>query len=118
MKVRINKLLNEAGLGSRREVESLIQSGRILLNGKRATLTDTVGVEDTVVFDGLDLPTKELVQEHLALQKVLQHEQSKQNRPKPQSKAVERAESQRLQHAAKSAALRKGRKQNPIKKSK
>lgn len=113
MKIRINKLISDAGLGSRREVEALITSGRVLLNGKRASLGDMVGVQDVVIFDGLDLPTRELVQEHLALQKVLNHEQAKQNKPKNKSKQEERAESQRLQHASKSATLRKSSKNNP-----
>lgn len=117
MKVRINKLISDAGLGSRREVEELIRSGRIQLNGKRANLGDMVGADDVLLMDGLDLPTKELVQEHLALQKVLGHEQAKQSRPRSKSKKEERAESQRLQHASKSASLRKGSKNNPLNKT-
>lgn len=113
MKIRINKIISDVGLGSRREVENIIRSGRITINGKQANLGDMIGVNDIVLLDGLDLPTKELVQEHLALKKVLDYEQAKQNRPKKKSKQEERAESQRLQHANKSAALRKGRKQNP-----
>lgn len=114
MKVRINKLISNAGLGSRREVESLIRAGRITLNGKRADLGDMVGEKDVVVLDGLDLPIKELVREHIALEKVIQHEKSKQDKPRTQDKASERAESQRQKHASKSAELRKTSRNNPV----
>lgn len=118
MKIRINKLISDAGLGSRREVDEFIRRGRVTINGKRASLGDMVGTEDVVLFDGLDLPTKDLILEHLALEKVLKHEKSKQDKPRTRDKATERAESQRLQHASKSAALRKTSKNNPVNKYK
>lgn len=108
--------MSEAGLGSRREVDEFIRRGRVRINGKRADLGDMVGIEDVVLFDDLDLPTKELIQESLAMDKVLQYERQKQAKPRKQDKATERAESQRLQHASKSAALRKTSKNNPINK--
>ena len=40
MNVRINKLLSDTGLGSRREVEALIEEGRVWINGDRAELSD------------------------------------------------------------------------------
>lgn len=116
MKIRINKLISDAGLGSRREVDELVRCGRVMLNGKKAYPGDMVGVDDVVLFDGLDLPTKELIQEHLALEKVLRNEKAKQDKPRTKDKATERAESQRLQHASKSAALRKTSKNNPVNK--
>ena len=42
MKVRLQKLLAEAGLGSRRGCEDLITAGRVAVNGKTATLGATV----------------------------------------------------------------------------
>ena len=42
MSLRINKLLSDAGIGSRREVEKYIVAGRVTLNGERAELTDIV----------------------------------------------------------------------------
>ena len=107
MKLRINKLISDAGLGSRREVDDLIRRGRVRINGKRADLGDMVGVQDVVLFDDMDLPVKELIQEHFALEKVVKHEQAKDNKVRTKDRASERAESQRLQHASKSAALRK-----------
>lgn len=117
MKLRINKLISDAGLGSRREVDDLIRRGRVRINGKRADLGDMVGVQDIVLLDDMDLPVKELIQEHMALEKVITHEKAKENKVRTKDKASERAESQRLQHASKSAALRKTSKNNPINKA-
>ena len=103
MKLRINKLISDAGLGSRRDVEEYIRQGRVKINGRRAQLSDLVSETDTVFFDEVDLPVKELLQEHAAEEKL----QSK------LKKDSERAESQRLQAAPKSAALRKTSKNNP-----
>ena len=36
-KVRINKLLSQAGVASRREAEKLIHAGSVILNGKTVT---------------------------------------------------------------------------------
>ena len=71
MKLRINKLISDAGLGSRREVDDLIRRGRVRINGKRADLGDMVGVQDVVLFDDMDLPVKELIQSILHLRKLL-----------------------------------------------
>lgn len=113
MKLRINKLISDAGLGSRRDVEDYIRQGRVKINGKRAQLGDMVDTNDTVLFDEVDLPVKELIQEHLALDKLVQKEKKDEARPRPRSKQTERAESQRLQAQSKSAALRKTSKNNP-----
>jgi len=43
---RIQKVLARMGLGSRREIESWIKAGRIMVNGKLAKLGD-------VLFDNL-----------------------------------------------------------------
>ncbi len=51
MNMRINKLLSETGLGSRREVEQLIIEGRVTVNGVLAELTDIIEEEDVVTLD-------------------------------------------------------------------
>lgn len=117
MKLRINKLISDAGLGSRRDVEEYIRQGRVKINGRRAELGDLVSETDTVLFDEVDLPVKELIREHAANEKLQEHERSRQQtKGKPLGRAAERAESQRLQHASKSAALRKTSKNNPLNK--
>lgn len=45
---KLQKLLAQKGLGSRREMEAWISAGRVSVNGKVATLGDRVGAEDTV----------------------------------------------------------------------
>lgn len=117
MKLRINKLISDAGLGSRREVEEYILQGRVKINGKRATLGDMVSEKDIVLLDGVDLPIKDLIRERIALEKIEAQERAKaESKQSKKDRADERAESQRQQHASKSAALRKTSKNNPINK--
>lgn len=69
MDVRINKFLSDTGLGSRREVEALIEEGRVWINGDRAELSDTVSEDDIVELDGEELPVRELLRDMAAEQK-------------------------------------------------
>lgn len=55
MNERLQKLLAQHGVGSRRQVESWIAEGRVLVNGRPAELGQKVGREDRVVVDGRDL---------------------------------------------------------------
>jgi 23S rRNA pseudouridine2604 synthase len=50
--VRLNKYLSESGQWSRREADSLIESGRVTINGKRAKLGVQVEAGDEVKVDG------------------------------------------------------------------
>ena len=52
MNERIQKLLAQAGIGSRREIERWISEGRISVNGEKATLGDRAGRHDDVRVDG------------------------------------------------------------------
>jgi 23S rRNA pseudouridine2605 synthase len=52
---RLQKLLAEAGLGSRRKVEEWIRSGRVTIGGRPARLGDRAGPDDDVRLDGLKL---------------------------------------------------------------
>ena len=113
MKLRINKLISDAGLGSRRDVEEYIRMGRVKINGRRAQLSDLVSETDVVFFDEVDLPVKELLQEHAAEEKLQSKLKKDSERPRSKDRRSERAESQRLQAAPKSAALRKTSKNNP-----
>ncbi len=49
---KLQKILARAGLGSRREMERAISSGRVAVNGKTAKLGDRVSEEDKVEYDG------------------------------------------------------------------
>jgi 23S rRNA pseudouridine2605 synthase len=56
---RLHKLLAQRGVGSRRQVESWIREGRILVNGRPAEIGQKVSMRDRVVLDGRDI-TKRL----------------------------------------------------------
>jgi 23S rRNA pseudouridine2604 synthase len=49
---RLNKYISETGMCSRRQADSLIQSGRVTVNGKRAGLGTQVADGDDVKVDG------------------------------------------------------------------
>ena len=49
---RIQKVLAQAGVASRRAIEALIREGRITVNGERATIGQKVGSADRVLVDG------------------------------------------------------------------
>lgn len=52
MSEKLQKVLARAGLGSRRHMETWIEEGRVLVNGRKATLGDRVEVEDKIKVDG------------------------------------------------------------------
>ncbi|MGB3726578.1 MAG: 23S rRNA pseudouridine(2605) synthase RluB [Glaciecola sp.] len=52
---KLQKVLANNGLGSRREMERWIQEGRISVNGKKASLGDRVEINDKVVVDGHEI---------------------------------------------------------------
>jgi len=49
---RIQKVLAQEGFGSRREIESWITEGRILVNGEVAKLGDRIKLSDKIKLDG------------------------------------------------------------------
>lgn len=49
---KLQKVLARAGFGSRREMETWIADGRVLVNNKVASLGDRVSVEDKIQVDG------------------------------------------------------------------
>jgi 23S rRNA pseudouridine2605 synthase len=56
--VRLQKLLAEAGLGSRRTIEDWIREGRLTVGGRKAQLGDRAGPGDDVRLDGKRLKLK------------------------------------------------------------
>lgn len=70
MNIRINKLLSDSGLGSRREVEELITDCRVTINGELAKLSDVVEETDIVLLDGEELPVEDIIREYAAEQKM------------------------------------------------
>lgn len=55
MDSKLQKVLAERGLGSRREMERWIEAGRVKVNGRRATLGQRVEPEDAIEVDGRPL---------------------------------------------------------------
>jgi len=52
MAERIQKVLANAGIGSRRQIEALIRQGRLLVDGKPAQLGDRLSGEERLLLDG------------------------------------------------------------------
>ena len=53
---RLQKLIAQAGLASRRQAEAWIEAGRVQVNGKLAKLGDRAASDDVVTVDGQPLP--------------------------------------------------------------
>jgi 23S rRNA pseudouridine2605 synthase len=71
---RLHKLLAQHGIGSRRQVETWIREGRVLVNGQPAGIGQALQPRDRVVVDGRDV-TKLLAVER-KLQVVVYHKPS------------------------------------------
>lgn len=50
--MRLNKFLQEAGVGSRRKAETMVAEGRVMVNNEPATPTTVVLRDDVVTLDG------------------------------------------------------------------
>lgn len=55
-RIRINKFFTAQGACSRREADTLIEQGRVTINGRVAVLGDRVGPHDVITKDGLSVP--------------------------------------------------------------
>ena len=65
--MRINKLLSNFGICSRKDANRIIEEGRIIVNGKLCTKGKWVELEDEILLDGEILKPKEKV--YIALNK-------------------------------------------------
>lgn len=50
--IRIQKLISDSGLCSRRKAEELISQGRVTVNGRPCSLGDKAGIRDLIAVDG------------------------------------------------------------------
>jgi 23S rRNA pseudouridine2605 synthase len=55
MSEKIQKILAHAGLGSRRQIETWIEAGRITVNGRVATIGDRMTYRDNICVDGREI---------------------------------------------------------------
>jgi len=68
---KIQKILANAGVGSRRQVESWIQEGRITINGRLATIGERITYHDKVCIDSREI--KLLKSKNLKTRVLLYH---------------------------------------------
>lgn len=57
--IRLNKALSESGFCSRRQADTLIEQGRVAVNGLKSTLGSRVMPEDTITVDGKPIKSTE-----------------------------------------------------------
>jgi 23S rRNA pseudouridine2605 synthase len=70
MEERLQKLMAQAGLGSRRECEKLIEKGRVSVNGRTAALGDKADpATDTIVVNGRPIKPLQSESIYIALHK-------------------------------------------------
>lgn len=62
--IRLQKIIANAGLASRREAERWIEAGRITLNGKPAKLGDKATLNDRIEVDGELVKTRKKTTKH------------------------------------------------------
>jgi 23S rRNA pseudouridine2605 synthase len=95
--VRLQKLLAEAGLGSRRAVEDWIRAGRLTVGGRKARLGDRAAAGDEVRLDGkrLKLETREAAPHELLLYYKPTGEVTTRNDPEGRPTVFERLPSPR-----------------------
>jgi len=60
--VRLQKFLSGQGICSRREAESFIAKGKVLVNGKPATLGDKVTGDEKIIFNGATIKVRTNIQ--------------------------------------------------------
>lgn len=53
---RVQKIIAQAGIASRRKAEEFIVQGRVHVNGKKAVLGTKAGPTDSVTVDGIEVP--------------------------------------------------------------
>ncbi len=64
---RLQKILSQAGLGSRREMERWIESGWVQVNGKPVKLGDSAGPNDKITIKGKLIPNPLKVKKNIRI---------------------------------------------------
>lgn len=72
MEQRLQKIMSHSGFASRRKSESLIEAGKVMLNGKVAILGDKADPEkDKIVVNGKEIKTSDNKKVYIALHKPI-----------------------------------------------
>lgn len=114
MDIRLNKLISEAGVCSRREADTFIETGRVTVNGKQPGVGKRVTAEDEVLVDGERINTAKYIQrlEELRKEELKEKEliESLRNKKPEKSSAPKVAKGERFGKFNKYAAARKAQK--------
>ena len=70
-KVRLNKYLSSLGIGSRREIDSLVENGKILVNGTKPLVGTKVDENDEIIVKGKNIGKKKPEKLYYLLNKPL-----------------------------------------------
>lgn len=74
MEIRLNKLISEAGVCSRREADNFIEMERVTVNGKQPHVGQKVTAEDVVLVDGERLNVEKYIRLQEEEKKEVQQE--------------------------------------------
>ena len=66
-KERIQKILAQNGVSSRRKIESLITEGRVFINDKPAKLGDKISIDEKVFIDGKEVKLAQQISSELIM---------------------------------------------------
>ena len=119
MEIRLNKLISEAGVCSRREADNFIEMERVTVNGKQPHVGQKVTAEDLVLVDGERLN----VEKYIRLQEEAKKEEQQEKellgtlrKAKPENKGGrEGAKTEKFGKFNKYAAARKAQKSKTAK---
>lgn len=115
MEIRLNKLISEAGVCSRREADNFIEMERVTVNGKQPHVGQKVTAEDVVLVDGERLNVEKYIRQQEEEKKEEQQEKEllgTLRKAKPKDKgAREHAKTEKFGKFNKYAASRKAAKE-------
>ena len=115
MEIRLNKLISEAGVCSRREADNFIEMERVTVNGKQPHVGQKVTAEDVVLVDGERLNVEKYIRLQEEEKKEMQQEKEllgTLRKAKPENKGGrEGAKMEKFGKFNKYAAARKAQKE-------
>ena len=118
MEIRLNKLISEAGVCSRREADNFIEMERVTVNGKQPHVGQKVTAEDVVLVDGERLNVEKYIRLQEEEKKEVQQEKEllgTLRKAKPENKGGrEGAKMEKFGKFNKYAAARKAQKVGEI----
>lgn len=114
MEIRLNKLISEAGVCSRREADNFIEMERVTVNGKQPHVGQKVTAEDVVLVDGERLNVEKYIRLQEEEKKEVQQEKELLGTPESETREQggrEGAKMEKFGKFNKYAAARKAQKE-------